>query len=115
MNDSKFEPRQGDIIKIDSEYFGLVINHPYLSKTSPLIWVVPISEIEYDYPSHIKLKNNDINGTIYIEQIHSIDYENRQIELFSSISNDILITVLETAKELLIRNIDEEKQNKKAA
>lgn len=94
--------KQGDIVKIDSKYLGLVVNHPYLSNSSPLIWVVPISDSNKNYPTHIKLENIKTTGAIYVEQIHSLDFKDRQIEFIEKIELNTLKSVLETARELLL-------------
>lgn len=102
MTTTKDRLKQGDIVKIDSKYLGLVVNHPYLSNTSPFIWVVPISDSDNNYPTQIKLERTKTTGTIYVEQIHSLDFKDRQIEFIEKIELNTLKSVLETARELLL-------------
>ena len=108
----KKAPRQGDIILMDFNPSlgheqkgyrpGLIINHPLLSKTSPFVWIVPISSGNYQHPSHVKLDNRTkTQGTIFIEQLGTYDYQFRNLKIVEKIPDDLLKTVLNKTSNLL--------------
>ncbi|UQS82822.1 type II toxin-antitoxin system PemK/MazF family toxin [Bombilactobacillus folatiphilus] len=108
----KYQPHQGDIVKVHfdpslgHEQKGyrpaLIISQDIMSLTSPFIWIVPISHGNYDHPLHIKLDKGTItDGTIFVEQLKSIDFLKRKVIYIEKVPNNILMEVLNNIKETL--------------
>lgn len=105
MTESRYLPKQGDIIKLSfdpskgHEQRGwrpaVVVSKQILSHTSPFMWLVPISHGNYYHPLHVKLdKRTNTDGTIFTEQLKSFDYLERQPVFVESLPQDLLSQVL---------------------
>ncbi|ETY74837.1 type II toxin-antitoxin system PemK/MazF family toxin [Lactiplantibacillus fabifermentans] len=105
----KYIPHQGDIVignfspTRGHEQHGwrpaLVISQQVLSDTSPFAWVLPISHGKYEHPMHVKLDDRTMtDGTIYVEQIRSVDYVERHFKFYERVPQDILNRVLKNVK-----------------
>lgn len=86
-----FDPSAG--AEIQKRRPALVISNDLLSKTSPFAWVVPISHGKFngeDYPLHVKLdKRTQTNGTIYVEQLKSFDFNKRKWQYVEKLPTDL--------------------------
>lgn len=77
--------KRGDIVYVsfdpvvESEQgktrLAVVIQHDALNTTSKTTIVVPITSTIYEkeYPMHVKIEENNLKGTIKVEQIRAID------------------------------------------
>lgn len=112
----QYTPAMGDIIfvsfdpSLGHEQKGsrpaLVVSADVLSKTSPFAWVVPITHGKWDYPTHVKLDDRTkTDGQIYVEQLTTIDYKNREIRFFEKVPADILDDVLYMIHQLTKRAV----------
>jgi len=70
-----------------------VVNNDILSETSPFAWVVPISHGTFngeDYPLHVQLDNRtQTNGTVYVEQLESLNFHQRKWQFVETIPADL--------------------------
>ena len=73
---------------------AIVIQHDALNKTSNTTIVVPITSkiYEKEYPMHVQIYQNDIKGTIKVEQIRSIDMK-RIVKIIDNIDNKTLLKI----------------------
>lgn len=87
-----FDPAAGAEIK--KRRPALVVSAATLAKTSPFIWVVPISHGTFngpDYPLHVQLDDRTkTDGTIYVEQLKALDYRRRKWDFVEQVPPDIL-------------------------
>lgn len=105
-------PQMGSIIYIDFDPSvgaeiqkrrpAVVISNNMLAKTSPFAWVVPISHGSFDgedYPLHVRLdERTRVDGTIYVEQIKSFDFNHRRWQFVEKLPNDLLDEVKKKAR-----------------
>lgn len=105
-------PSKGSIIYIDFDPSAgaeirkrrpaLVVSDNTLAKTSPFVWVVPISHGTFngpDYPLHVKLDNRTkTDGTIYVEQLKVMDYKRRKWSFIEQVPPSILDEVHQKIK-----------------
>lgn len=97
-------PKLGSIIYIDFDPSvgagiqkrrpAVVISDDILAETSPFAWVVPISHGHFDgedYPLHVLLdQRTKTNGTVYVEQIKSFNFNQRQWQFVEKCPADVL-------------------------
>ena len=105
-------PQRGSIIYIDFDPLigaeiqqrrpAVVISNDILAKTSPFAWVVPISHGSFngeDYPLHVQLdKRTRVDGTIYVEQIKSFDFNHRKWQFVEMLPTDLFDEVKKKAR-----------------
>ncbi|WP_283620910.1 type II toxin-antitoxin system PemK/MazF family toxin [Limosilactobacillus avium] len=105
-------PQRGSIIYIDfnpsvgaeiqKRRSAVVISNDILAKTSPFAWVVPISHGSFngeDYPLHIQLdERTQVDGTIYVEQIKSFDFNHRKWQFVEMLPTDLFDEVEKKAR-----------------
>ncbi|MEE6635349.1 type II toxin-antitoxin system PemK/MazF family toxin [Limosilactobacillus pontis] len=105
-------PQRGSIIYIDFDPSigaeiqqrrpAVVISNDILAKTSPFAWVVPISHGSFngeDYPLHVQLdKRTRVDGTIYVEQIKSFDFNHRKWQFVEMLPTDLFDEVKKKAR-----------------
>lgn len=107
-----YQPQQGDIVTVDldptlgHEQQGyrpvLVVSQDILSKTSPFVWVVPISHGKYQHPTHVELDGRTkTDGTLFVEQLKSLDFHVRKLHFQEKVPSDILKDVLDNIRESL--------------
>lgn len=86
-----FDPSVG--VEIQKRRPAVVISNDILAQTSPFAWVVPISHGSFngeDYPLHVQLdERTKIDGTIYVEQIKSFDFNHRKWQFVETLPPDI--------------------------
>ena len=79
-----------------------MISNNILAQTSPFAWVVPIFHGSFnreDYPLHVQLdKRNQIDGTVYIEQIKSVDFGCRKWQFIEMLPTDLFDEVRQKAR-----------------
>lgn len=106
------KPQSGDIIfinfdpsigaEIQKRRPAVVISNDILADTSPFVWVVPISHGHFngaDYPLHVELDNRtEIEGTIYVEQMKSFDYQHRNWQFKEILPADLFEEVKKKAR-----------------
>lgn len=91
--DVQFDSTLGDELKTSKP--GLIISNNILSKTSPFVWIVPISQGKYPHPFHIHLDQRTIsNGSLFVEQPLAIDYFYHHIDFIEKLPQDLLEDVL---------------------
>ena len=87
-----FNPSTG--FEIKKRRPAVVVSNNILMQTSPFMWVVPISHGNFNgenYPLHVNLNQRcEVDGTVYIEQIKSFDYKNRNWQFVEKIPEDLL-------------------------
>ena len=75
-----FDPSTG--AEIQKRRPAVVVSNDILMKTSPFVWVVPISHGSFNgesYPLHVHLDSRTkSDGTIYVEQLKSFDFSRRK-------------------------------------
>lgn len=95
-----FDPSIG--AEIQKRRPAVVISNDILAKTSPFAWVVPISHGSFngeDYPLHVQLDaRTQVDGTIYVEQIKSFDFNHRQWQFVEMLPMDIFDEVRKKAR-----------------
>ncbi|MBB1069710.1 type II toxin-antitoxin system PemK/MazF family toxin [Limosilactobacillus sp. RRLNB_1_1] len=95
--------RQGDIIMLDNapkpehnhEQKGyrpwLVVSDPFLTVVTPFAWVIPFTSEEKIFPTVVKWdgkKEGTITkGTLLVEQMTSLDLENRQYKIVDHVDH----------------------------
>lgn len=87
-----FDPSTG--AKIQKRRPAVVVSNDILMKTSPFVWVVPISHGSFNgesYPLHVHLDSRTkSDGTIYVEQLKSFDFSRRKWEYIEQLPPDLL-------------------------
>ena len=108
-------PQRGSIIYIDFDPSvgaeiqkrrpAVVISNNMLAETSPFAWVVPISHGAFngaDYPLHVHLdKRTKTDGTVYVEQIKSFDFNHRKWQFVEKLPVDIFDEIKKKAQLLI--------------
>lgn len=98
-----FDPSVG--AEIQNRRPAVVVSNDMLAKTSPFAWVVPISHGTFngkDYPLHVQLdKRTKIDGTVYIEQIKSFDFNQRKWQFVEMVPVDIFDEVQKKARLII--------------
>ncbi|MGL5900701.1 MAG: type II toxin-antitoxin system PemK/MazF family toxin [Lactobacillaceae bacterium] len=111
-------PEQGDIVKVNfnpskgHEQQGyrpaVVVSNDLLNTKSPFVWVVPITNGNWEFPTHVKLDSRtQTQGRIYVEQLLMIDFKNRKVKFIERLPEDQLDEVL-----MLISELTEKESNK---
>lgn len=87
-----FDPSTG--VEIQKRRPAVVISNDILMKTSPFVWVVPISHGSCNresYPLHVHLDSRTkTDGTIYVEQLKSFDFNKRKWGYIEQLPADLL-------------------------
>lgn len=105
-------PQRGSIIYIDFDPSigaeiqkrrpAVVISNNTLAQTSPFAWVVPISHGTFngkDYPLHVQLDGRTkIDGTVYVEQIKSFDFNQRKWQFVEALPMDVFDEIRKKAQ-----------------
>ena len=94
----KYIPKQKDIVFVDlnptkgHEQSGfrpaiVVSNNPF-NKNTKMAMVCPITSNEKEFPTHYLLSNSKkIHGSVLVEHIISIDYEERNLQFVEKCSD----------------------------
>ena len=81
---------------------AVVVSNDILMKTSPFVWVVPISHGSFNgesYPLHVHLDSRtQSDGTIYVEQLKSFDFSRRKWKYIEQLPPDLLDEVRQKIK-----------------
>jgi mRNA interferase MazF len=100
-----FDPSAGS--EIQKRRPAVVVSNEILMQTSPFVWAVPISHGSFDgqdYPLHVQLdERTRTNGTIYVEQLKSFDFNQRQWEFVEKIPTDLLAEISQKINLVVIR------------
>jgi len=107
-----YVPEQGDVVWLDfnpskgheqkGKHPAIVLSISELSEKSPYAWVVPITHNSWPFVTHISLPDNlDVEGTVQVEQLLTIDYKHRQLEFIQKLPENILTEILEMARGIL--------------
>lgn len=101
VNRKRLTVKRGDIIYVDLEPSkgseqskkrpAIIIQHDALNFTSNTTIIVPITSKIYneEYPMHVQINEQNIKGTIKVEQIRVID-KSRILKVKGKVSNDIM-------------------------
>ncbi len=73
---------------------ALVVSNETFNSHLGLAYVCPITNTKRDFPFHVKIKHEKIQGFIMCEQLKSIDYNSRKIKFVAQASKDVLSEVL---------------------
>jgi mRNA interferase MazF len=108
----QYIPKQGDIVLINLnptlgvEKKGirpaLVVSNNLLQEKSKFLWIVPITNGDWDFPLHVEfLEESETDGSAHTEQLRSIDYTERVIKKLGEAPQDTLKTVLAYSRSIL--------------
>lgn len=86
-----FDPSVG--MEIQKRRPAVVVSDSILSRTSPFAWVVPMSHGSFNgenYPLHVHLdERTQTDGTIYVEQLRSLDFHKCQWQFVEMMPTDL--------------------------
>ena len=107
----KYIPQKGDLViltfdpQAGHEQKGrrsaLVISNEAFNKALGLAIACPITNTDRDFPFHVKLEAQNLQGFIMTEQIKSIDYNARKIQFIEKVDEEILNQVLGITKSII--------------
>ena len=88
-----FDPQSGHEQK--GRRPAIIVSNYLFNKSTGLAIVCPITNTDRNIPFHVKIpKNSSLTGFIMVEQVKSIDYKSRQIQLVEKASSYIMSEVL---------------------
>ena len=93
-------PRQGDFVTVSfspqsgHEQAGrrpaLVLSKNLFNQKTGLAFVCPLTRTLRNYPFHLPVHSENLNGFVMIEQIKSIDFRSRRVQFIEKASPDLL-------------------------
>ena len=112
---ARYIPEKGDFVVVTfdpqsgHEQKGrrpvLVVSNKLFNKATGLAIVCPITNTNRNIPFHVALsKESSLTGYIMVEQIKSIDYKSRRIQLVEKATDSILIEVLTILDACIYQN-----------
>jgi mRNA interferase MazF len=111
MVKSSYVPDRGDLVWLNftpqsgHEQMGkrpaLALSPKEYNRKVGLAIFCPISSKEKGYPFEVKINNRKVSGVILSDQIKSLDWESRNVEYISKITDSELEEVLEKLKVLI--------------
>lgn len=106
-----YTPQKGDLVILSfdpqagHEQKGrrpaLVVSNSSFNKKLGLTIVCPITNTNRNFPLHVKLEAENLQGFIMCEQIKSIDYNARNVQFIEKIDDEILNQVLGITKSII--------------
>ena len=88
-----FDPQSGHEQK--GRRPALVVSNTLFNERTGLAIVCPLTTTDRRYPFHVQVTNNpNIIGFVMVEQVKSIDYRARKINLIGKASDELLDFVL---------------------
>ena len=112
---ARYIPEKGDFVVVTfdpqsgHEQKGrrpvLVVSNKLFNKATCLAIACPITNTNRNIPFHVALsKESSLTGYIMVEQIKSIDYKSRRIQLVEKATDSILIEVLTILDACIYQN-----------
>jgi mRNA interferase MazF len=107
-----FVPKRGDVIAIDFEPQSgielmkrrpaLVLSPTRYNEKVGLCVACPITSVVKGYPFEVQLPDGlSVNGVVLIDQLKSLDYNNRKASFIAAIPNDVVETALDKLADFL--------------
>ncbi|MCD1862137.1 type II toxin-antitoxin system PemK/MazF family toxin [Listeria monocytogenes] len=106
--------KQGDIIKINlnpkqgHEQQGyrpyICLSHHLVSDYANIAIFAPISNTSRTYPLYVPLTGTTTTGKVLLDQLVTIDYNARKHQYVETVSDPLLIKLLETVKVIFQKN-----------
>lgn len=106
-----YTPQKGDLViltfdpQTGHEQKGrrpaLVVSNSAFNKKLGLAIVCPITNTDRNFPFHVKLEAENLQGFIMTEQIKSIDYNARNMQFVEKVDDKILGQVLGITKSIV--------------
>lgn len=88
-----FDPQSGHEQK--GRRPALVVSNTLFNERTGLAIVCPLTATDRKYPFHVPVTDNpNVTGFVMVEQVKSVDYEERKIKMIGKASNDVLDVVL---------------------
>ena len=112
---ARYIPEKGDfvVVTFDPQSWHdqkgrrpvLVVSNKLFNKATGLAIACPITNTNRNIPFHVALsKESSLTGYIMVEQIKSIDYKSRRIQLVEKATDSILIEVLTILDACIYQN-----------
>jgi len=79
----------------------LIISNEVFNKALGLAIACPITNINRDFPFHVKVNNSKLSGFIMTEQIKSIDFKARKVKFIEKVDENTLNQVLGITESII--------------
>lgn len=106
--------RQGDIIKLNlnpkqgHEQQGyrpyICLSHDLVNTTANIGVFAPISNTSREYPFYVELTGTLTTGKVLLDQLVAIDYDASKHKHVETLSDEILLDLLDTVKLIFEKN-----------
>ena len=111
----RYIPQKGDFIiatfdpQAGHEQKGrrpaIIISNKLFNKSTGLAIVCPITNTNRNFPFHVPIPDElTLTGYIMVEQVKSIDYQNRKIKFIEKAPSNIMIEVLSILDACIYQN-----------
>ncbi len=87
-----FDPQSGHEQK--GRRPALVVSQQRFNARLGLAYVCPITSTKRDFPFHVEIKTDKVQGFVMSEQLRSVDFKSRKIKFIESAPEEILNEVL---------------------
>jgi mRNA interferase MazF len=114
MVKKRYIPERGDIVWLNfnpqsgHEQKGkgpaVVVSPKAYNEKTGLGLFCPITSKVKDYPFEVNIENRKINGVVLADQIKSLDWKTRTIELITKVSSDKIDEIINKVSVLLENN-----------
>ncbi len=111
MVKKSYVPKQGDVIWLDldptlgHEQKGrrpaIVVSSQEFNVTTGMVYICPITNTNRDYVFRIPLEDQKITGYVMVDQLRSLDWKARRVELIDRAGSEVMQNVLNCVQAVL--------------
>ncbi len=94
-----FDPQSGHEQK--GRRPALVVSQKRFNVRLGLAYVCPITSTKRDFPFHVKIQTDKVQGFIMCEQLRSVDFNSRKIRFIETASDEVLGEVLGIVESII--------------